>query len=942
MTGMEFRLLGPVEVLDRARALPLGGRKQRALLALLLLHSGDVVSRDRLIDELWQGRPPPSAETTLRSYLSRLRRELGSERLRRQPPGYLLALDPGELDARRFERLAGEGREALAAGRAGEAAELLRQALELWRGPVAADVASELPPQAEAGRLEALRLEALEDRIDADLELGRQGDLVGELESLLSEHRLRERLWAQLMLSLYRCERQADALAVYTRARAVLTGELGLEPSGRLQDLQQAILRHEIPAAAAAVAPPKNLPAELTSFLGREAELAELELLVRQRRLVTLTGVGGVGKSRLALEAARRAVRRFRDGVWLVELAPISDPALLPQVVSEAVGVPGNRAGPALELLRKRLGRAEALLLLDNCEHLLEASADLAEELIRTCEGVRVLATSRERLGIVGEAVYQVPPLPLPPEDADANELADCAAVRLFIERGPGTRTQIPVAADVAIVARICRELDGLPLAIELAAAHTTLRTPAEIADHLDDRFRFLQYWRRHTPARHQTLRATMDWSYDLLPSDGQQLLRRLSVFAGGFTLESAAAVCRDGDQLRALEVMGALVDASLVSVAQREGASRYRLLETVRQYASLQLAQAKEVDNLRRRHAEHFLALAESANLSAEAEGPQHHDLVIPEQDNARAAIEWATAAGEIELALRLTVALENFWVTRNPFEGMRWFERLLEGDRDLPPLLRARALRAFGSSSQIAGDNEGAQKAYEESLATFRRLDETRSIGILLHRLGMSALEVGDTSRARTLLEESLTLARHVGSRRGETQALGTLGSVEQAQGNTERATALFERSATMAAELGRTWWQATMLSNLAELALDARRPNEAEQRAKATLRLAWLIGDRRTTVYALANLGQAATMNGDARRAGRLWGAIEAEHERAPIGGWERDQTSHAKRILTPDRAKFERGRTEGRQLSLNQTIEYALKPHDRANRHLRAPG
>jgi predicted ATPase/DNA-binding SARP family transcriptional activator len=928
MGRVEFRLLGPLEVVDEGRRLTLGG-KQRALLALFLLHAGEVVSRDRLIEGLWRDSPTPGAEATLRAYLSRLRSELGAGRVVRRSPGYLLALDPGELDASRFVQLAGAGREALARGRAGEAADLLRSALALWRGPVAEGDADELPVQAEVGMLEDLRLGALEDRLEADLQLGGHDRLVGELEALVDEHPLRERLWGQLMVALYRSQRQADALEAYARARTVLTDELGLEPGPELHALQQAILRHELPAAESAAASPSNLPAPLTSFIGREEELAEVQALLRQHRLVTVTGVGGVGKSRLALEAGRAAVGRFREGVWLVELAPLADPKLLPQAVVEAIGVGGAAIGSPLELLKERLGQAEMLLLLDNCEHLLDAAAELAEQLLSVCEGLRVLVTSRESFGAPWEAVYQLPPLPLPGEDAGAEELARCAPIRLFLERGSSTRADVTAEPDLPSVARICRELDGLPLAIELAAARTALLSPAEIAERLDDRFRFLRYWRRVTPARHQTLLATMDWSYELLDEQAQALLRRLAVFAGGFTLPSAVAVCFDGDEPQALEQVGALIDASLVVVVEREGASRYRLLETVRQYAAERLEQTDEGEEFRRRHAEFFLGLAESANLFGEAEGPQRHDVVIAEQANLRAAIEWALAVGDVELALRLAVALENFWVTRNPFEGMRLFERLLERNGAVSAVLRARVLRAYGGSSQTAGRRERAEQLYEQSLAGFRALNDERGTAILTFRLGLNALDLGDAGRARPLLEQSLELFRLIGSRRGETQALGSLGSLERAEGNTELAAALWERSAGMAAEIGRAWWEGRMLANLAALALEAGRLDEAAALARDALRLARRTGDRHGTVYALAYLAWAAAEGGGARRAGRLWGAVEAEERRGRVGGWEDDRDELAGKILSYATPAFERARRDGAGLTLDEAIEEGLR-------------
>ncbi|HEV2591033.1 MAG TPA: BTAD domain-containing putative transcriptional regulator, partial [Gaiellaceae bacterium] len=395
---------------EGTRRLALGGPKQRALLALLLLHR-EAASRDWLVEALWQGRPPKAADGTLRAYLSRLRRELGPERLRLEAAGYLLVVDADEVDGRRFEQLALAGRRALAEGDPRAAADLLAKALELWRGDVVVDVAAELPPLSEPARLEELRLAALEDRIDADLALGRHRELVGELESLVVAWPFRERLRSQLMLSLYRSERQADALAAYGQARTHFREELGLEPGPRLRDLQGAILRHEVPTVSGPTKRSHNLPTQLSSFIGRQPELVELEGLVRQNRLVALTGVGGVGKTRLAFETAMRLLGTFRDGIRLVELAPVGDASGLSRAVGDAIGLDASTvSSPDLDVLCARLEHSETLLILDNCEHLAAPTAELVEKVLGRCDRVSVLVTSRQRLGIPGEVVCNVQP----------------------------------------------------------------------------------------------------------------------------------------------------------------------------------------------------------------------------------------------------------------------------------------------------------------------------------------------------------------------------------------------------------------------------------------------------------------------------------------------------------------------------------------------------
>ena len=413
----EVRLLGPVQVVRAGREIRLGGPRPRAVLALLVLEAGRVVPAGRLVEEVWRGSPPPGAAKTLRSYVSRLRALLDPDAtLTARGGGYALGLDPDLVDAVRFEQLVGAGQAVLGGGEAAAAAGRFRQALELWRGRALADVCDVEPLAREAARLEELRLAAVEGRIDADIALGLHAEVTGELEGLVAEYPLRERLWRLLVLALYRAERQADALAAYRRARDMLAAELGLEPGEDLRRLERAVLRQEVPA------PPlparHNLPAPLTSFLGREQDLARLERLLGEARLATLTGTGGTGKTRLAVETGTRVAGRFPDGVWLAELAGIADPGLVAAQVMGALGVRQAGDVPMLEALIYRLRSAELLLILDNCEHLLDACAELARALLRAAPGLRVLATSREPLGIPGEVTYPVRPLDLPPETA--------------------------------------------------------------------------------------------------------------------------------------------------------------------------------------------------------------------------------------------------------------------------------------------------------------------------------------------------------------------------------------------------------------------------------------------------------------------------------------------------------------------------------------------
>lgn len=677
---MQIAMLGSFEVRSDDGALAdVPGARLRALLIALALRPGHVVPKALLVDWIWGDFPPADSANALQRLVSRLRKALPGEVVEGQTEGYRLRIAADAVDAVRFERL-------VAAARAGAEDDphrmrLLREALGLWRGAAMQDVGLQDSAAFDAtvARLDGLRLTATEDRVDAEVALGRGAQVVTELTDLVAAHPVRERLVAALMRALVASGRPSEALLVYQRAREALADALGVDPSPELAALHLALLRGEL--SRPETSRKTNLRAELTSYVGKDADVAAVRGLVAEHRLTTVIGPGGSGKTRLATETARTLLGELPDGAWLVELAPIGADGDLAQSAVTGFGLRDALLGDSPHAsLTDRLVSAirdkDALLILDNCEHVIEQAAAFAHRLLGECRRLRILATSREPLGITGEALWLVEPLALPQPYADSAEMESAPAVRLLRERAGAVRRELATdPGTLATMVRVCRALDGMPLAIELAAAGLRTMTVDQLAHRLDDRFRLLTSGSRTALPRHRSLRAMVDWSWELLTDAERTVLRRLSAFSGGAGLEAAERVCA-GDQVaphRVFELLTSLVEKSLL-VSAGDAAPRYRMLGTIKEYAAQRLAEAGEADSARRAHLAYFTELAETAEPQLRRAGQLAWLAVLEaEHDNIGAALRGAVAAGQAQEAMRLAAGAGWYWwLSGKKTEGM------------------------------------------------------------------------------------------------------------------------------------------------------------------------------------------------------------------------------------------------------------------------------
>ncbi len=925
MSTLQIQLLGDLQIAYGDTQLrSVNTARLQSLLAYLLIHRQASESRQQLAFLLWPDTAEAKARANLRFFLHRLRRALpdADRFIQIDETSVMWRADaPFTLDVAVFEDALEKAEQ-----ETGEAAvRALESAVSLYRGDLLPTCYDDWI-LSERERLRQVYLAALTRLIQAMESQGEYRAAISRAQQLLRYDPLHEETYRQLMHLHAKNGDHVGALRAFHTCAAVLERELAVEPSLATRAEYEQLLLQITPAAAAVTArpaldyavlqvphaPPNNLRLSLTSFIGREREISDVKLWLATTRLLTLTGVGGSGKTRLALEGAIQLLLaeqeqpvnlRYPDGIWWIELAALSDPAVVIQAVSAVLEVREERRKPLSEAIVGALRQKRMLLVWDNCEHVVDACAQLAETLLGACPGVSILATSREPLRVEGETTWSVPALSLPDRELLSNkdsysQITQSEAVRLFSERAALAFPAFTLTPNNApVVVEICRKLDGLPLAIELAAARVKVLRVEQIADRLGDRFNLLKAAQRHSDVRHQSLRAVMDWSFELLAPAERALFQRLAVFAGGFTLEAVEAVCA-GDGLEThqlLELLSLLVDKSLVKVDQGSGEPRFDLLETIRQYASGKLLESNQAEDVRGKHANFYLILAERAH--SELRGPQQElwlERMEREHDNLRAALAWSQSpSGEPVVGLRLAGNMWRFWDMHGHLsEGRRTLEAALARS-PAHSAARAQALDGAGRLAYSQGDHLAAGALHQESLLIWREVGDQKGTALALNNLGNVAWNLADYDAARRFHEESLDLRRTLGDQASVASSLHNLGRVVLHQGDFSKARALFEESLALNRQLGNKWDMTPSIDALGIIAFERGDADAARALFEQSLTLAQELGDKAEISRALTNLGEVALYQGDCavayhyleqslvlrRELGNRWGAALA---------------------------------------------------------------
>jgi predicted ATPase/DNA-binding SARP family transcriptional activator len=958
---IDVRLLGPLEVDVSGERVRFEGVKQRRLFVLLALRAPEPVSADELLEVLWGDELPAGASQALRKQISRLRRRLGEgSPVRHRGAGYALEIDPKAVDCRRFEGLLHGARLAVGRGDPGRAAADLRAALALWRGAALADHRFDEFAQHEIGRLEELRIAAIEERLEAELAGGGDADLVGELQALVAEHPLREKLRAQLMVALYRAGRQAEALETMRVGRRLLVDELGIEPGPDLRRLERMILAHdpELMAERSPAVLPARLPVPANETVGREGELAEMgELLVRPGvRLVTLVGPSGVGKTRLALEAGRAVADRFPGGAVHVNLDGVEDAGVLVPEAATALGVVA--ATPAE--LGERLGRATrgapALLILDGFDRFVEEAAQVGQ-LLAAVENLTLLATSQAPLRLTGEHLYRVQPL------------AASNAAELFMARASAAGADWRLDDDPAIVDAICARLDGLPLAIELAADRARFLPSQALLDRLEHRLELLTEGARDLPARQQSLRATLEWSWEALDRPEQILLGRLTVFEAGASLEAAEAVC-DGELAGSLEaVVSSLLDkSSLLRTDSGRGAQpRFGMLDTVREFGAERAAERGDLAAVERRHAHYFLAYCEhAAEQAARTDRREWLDRLAQERGNIRLAFERLLRAGAADEAMRVAIAFARAlpwdahahevrgWLAQaleapgpatRRASGLYWDGRLAlsqgrfgdAGARLEAALVAARAARepaveavalaALGRRAVLVADPDAAVIC-DSAVTAARRVGEPILVADALLMEAGACERGADWERAGRLAGEALVLFRAAGDPYGAATALAEQGWYDMVHGRLDAAEERLNEAVELRRRHGDDRRLVEPLIDHAWLMLVRRSDEQAQRGFLDCLRLARQVDDQFNVGEALAGLSTIAGLEGRWEQAARLAGASAAVHERIGAPPWASVTAMHERGLAATREAlggeRFAAACGEGHRLSAEDAV------------------